>query len=78
MSDSRKSPDPAARAGQMDPEDPLKTEASRNITRLRRGEEDDGRSRGPNLVIVFSIMALALLAAIAAAALIVWPFYKSR
>jgi hypothetical protein len=41
-------------------------------------EEDDARAQGPNLVIAFSIMALALLAAIAVAALIVWPFYKAR
>jgi hypothetical protein len=78
MSDLREAPDPVARAAEMDPADSLKTEDSRNLPHLRGGNGGDGPSQGPNLVIVFSIMALALLAAIAAAALIVWPFYRAR
>ncbi|HEY1987200.1 MAG TPA: hypothetical protein VGG85_17425 [Terracidiphilus sp.] len=35
-------------------------------------------SRGPNLVLIYSLMALALLAAIAVAALVVLPFYNRR
>jgi hypothetical protein len=41
-------------------------------------EEDQEESRGPNLVLVYSLVALGLLIAIAFAALIVWPFYKAR
>jgi hypothetical protein len=62
----------------MDPADSLETEDSRKLPHLRGRDDDDGHPQGPNLVIVFSIMALAFLAAIAAAALIVWPFYKAR
>jgi hypothetical protein len=78
MSDPRKPPDLAARAGQIDPVDSPKTEVSRKTPKLQVRDEDDEPPQGPNLVIAFSIMALALLAAIAAAALIVWPFYKGR
>ena len=35
-------------------------------------------SKGPNLVLYFSLIALALAAAIACAIMIVLPFYKSR
>jgi hypothetical protein len=41
-------------------------------------EEDREESLGPNLVLVYSLVALGLLIAIAFAALIVWPFYKAR
>ncbi|MGA7343466.1 MAG: hypothetical protein WBE72_15025 [Terracidiphilus sp.] len=34
--------------------------------------------RGPNLTLLYSLIALALLAAIAFAALIVLPFYRRR
>jgi hypothetical protein len=40
--------------------------------------EDDRTPQGPNLVIAYGLLALALLIAIAFAALIVWPFYKAR
>ncbi len=35
-------------------------------------------SSGPNLVLAYSLIAIALLVAIAVAALIVWPYYKAR
>jgi hypothetical protein len=41
-------------------------------------EEPDEANRGPNLVLLYSLLALALLAAMAFAAMVVWPFYKTR
>jgi hypothetical protein len=38
------------------------------------GPED----KGPNLVLLYSLLGLGLLAAMAFAALIVWPFYLRR
>lgn len=38
------------------------------------GEPD----QGPNLVLLYSLIALALAAAIGLAAFIVWPFYLRR
>jgi hypothetical protein len=35
-------------------------------------------SQGPNLILLYSLIALALAVAIALAALIVWPFYSRR
>ncbi|HUV70527.1 MAG TPA: hypothetical protein VMW15_12745 [Terracidiphilus sp.] len=40
--------------------------------------EEDARSRGPNLVLIYSLIALALTAAIGFAVLIVLPFYRHR
>ena len=67
-------------AGELPPdaEEPPNTMQGGKATHLRGRDEDDGPSRGPNLVIAFSIIALALFAAFAIAALIVWPFYKAR
>ena len=46
---------------------------------LERIDKDDKEpSRGPNLTLIYSLMALALLAAIGCAALIVLPFYHRR
>lgn len=78
MSDPREAPDPASRADQIGLPDSPKNQDFRDLPHLRVGDEGDDKPQGPNLVIVFSIMALAFLAAIAAAALIVWPFYKAR
>ncbi|WP_263356006.1 hypothetical protein [Acidicapsa ligni] len=39
---------------------------------------DSEEDSGPNLIILYSLLALALLAAIAFAAMIVWPFYVRR
>lgn len=43
-----------------------------------KDSSDDQPTRGPNLTLLYSIIAFALAAAIALAAMIVWPFYKSR
>ena len=42
----------------------------------RKDEPDEEPPRGPNLVVLYSLIALALLAAAAIAALIVFPFYR--
>jgi hypothetical protein len=41
-------------------------------------DPDDKPSTGPNLTLLYSLIALALLAAAAIAAMIVYPFYKGR
>jgi hypothetical protein len=41
-------------------------------------DHDQERPQGPSLVLMYSLIALGLLIAIALAALIVWPFYKAR
>lgn len=41
-------------------------------------DELDAANRGPNLVLLYSLLALALIAAMTFAALVVWPFYKAR
>jgi hypothetical protein len=40
--------------------------------------EPEERSSGPNLVVIYGLIALAMLAAIAVAALVVLPFYHRR
>jgi hypothetical protein len=42
------------------------------------GADDEEPSRGPNLVLLYSLIGLALLAAIFIAGLIVLPFYRRR
>lgn len=42
------------------------------------GERDDGAPRGPNLVLIYSLLGLALLIAMGLAVLIVLPFYQRR
>jgi len=46
----------------------------------RNGASEPGQdvSQGPNLKLLYSLIALALVAAIAIAAVIVLPFYRSR
>ncbi len=39
-------------------------------------QEDEQQSRGPNLVLIYSLLGVALIAAMAIAALIVLPFYR--
>ncbi len=39
---------------------------------------DDPPSKGPSLILLWSLVAFALIAAVAAAALIVLPFYRRR
>jgi hypothetical protein len=40
--------------------------------------EEDAPSQGPNLVLIYSLIAFALVAAIFLAGLIVLPFYQRR
>lgn len=40
--------------------------------------EDDEPSKGPNLVLIYSLLAAAFLAAMGLAVLIVLPFYHRR
>jgi len=42
------------------------------------GKEEDGQAKGPNLVLIYGLLALALAAAIGLALLIVFPFYHRR
>jgi hypothetical protein len=49
-----------------------------NRAKPSREEESEPHFRGPNLVLYFSLIALALAAAIGFAILIVLPFYKTR
>jgi hypothetical protein len=44
----------------------------------KTSEEEDEPSTGPNLVLMYSLIALALVAAIAFALMIVMPFYVRR
>ncbi len=39
---------------------------------------EDTPAKGPNLVLIYSLLALALVAAIGFAVAIVWPFYLRR
>jgi hypothetical protein len=43
-----------------------------------RVDEEPKTSKGPNLFILYALLALALLGAMAVAAMIVWPFYVRR
>jgi hypothetical protein len=43
-----------------------------------KDSSDDQPTRGPNLTLLYSLIALALAVAIGIAMMIVWPFYKSR
>ncbi len=42
------------------------------------GLEDEKKDTGPNLVLIYGLIALAFLVAAAAAAMIVLPFYMRR
>ena len=41
-----------------------------------KNEEEDDSPQGPNLVVLYSLIALAILLAIFFAGMIVWPFYQ--
>jgi hypothetical protein len=41
-------------------------------------EEDAPQPKSPNLILLYTLVALALLGAMAIAAMIVWPFYQHR
>ena len=51
-----------------------------NLQRSGKSPDDTGNqeSSGPNLTLFYSLIALALVAALAVAALIVFPFYIRR
>jgi hypothetical protein len=49
-----------------------------DLEQLKKEDAADEPSPGPNLVLLYSIIAFALLAAIGCAALIVLPFYRAR
>jgi len=40
--------------------------------------EPEQEQKGPNLILLYALLALALLIAMAVAAMIVWPFYQRR
>jgi hypothetical protein len=42
------------------------------------GEPEEAPSKGPNLVLIYSLIAFALISAIFLAGLIVLPFYRRR
>lgn len=46
--------------------------------RISQGSQDEEPSKGPNLVLLYSLLALALLVAIFCAGMIVLPFYLHR
>ena len=44
-------------------------------------EQDDGQNapnRGPNLTLIYTLIVLAMIAAVAVAAMVVLPFYHRR
>ena len=44
----------------------------------REQEPSGPNQNGPNLVVMYALIVLALVVAIGFAALIVWPFYQNR
>lgn len=46
--------------------------------RKAENPEDGEPSKGPSLILMYSLIALAILVAIAIAAIIVLPFYERR
>ena len=60
----------------MDKVDPPK--AARKIATIGKEETDGEASGGPNLVLLYSLIALALAVAMGLAVLIVLPFYMRR
>jgi hypothetical protein len=49
-----------------------------NHTDSTREEESEPHSKGPSLILLYSLVALALAAAIGCAIMIVLPFYNRR
>jgi hypothetical protein len=59
--------------------DAQRPKAGRNDAADRKEDGGGGEpSEGPNLVLLYSLIALALAVAIALAALMVLPFYRRR
>ena len=46
--------------------------------KAEQDDQDEPHARGPNLTLLYSLIALALIAATAVAAMIVLPFYHRR
>jgi hypothetical protein len=44
--------------------------------RTQKDEPEEEKSSGPNLVLLYSLIALALIVAMGLAVLIVFPFYR--
>jgi len=51
---------------------------SKLADRPGRIDEERETGKGPNLFVLYALLALALLGAMAVAAMIVWPFYMRR
>ena len=50
-----------------------------NLARKTGSELDaEEEKSGPNLFLLYALLALGILAAMAFAALVVWPFYQRR
>jgi hypothetical protein len=58
--------------------DAQRPEASQHGAAGRKEEPGGDASQGPNLILLYSLIGLALAVAIALAALIVRPFYLRR
>jgi hypothetical protein len=54
------------------------SEPERKTQESEGGQEADQENKGPNLILLYSLLALALIAAITFAALVVWPFHTRR
>jgi len=52
--------------------------SDREKSAAETGKPEEEDARGPNLVLLYSLIALALAVAIGLAVLIVWPFYMHR
>jgi hypothetical protein len=49
-----------------------------DIDSIEKKEEEEEPSKGPNLTLLYGLIAFALLAAIGFAVMIVLPFYRRR
>jgi len=41
-------------------------------------KQGETESKGPNLILLYALLALGLVAAMAFAAMVIWPFYLRR
>lgn len=48
------------------------------LERSTQGDQEEEPSQGPNLIVLYTLIALALAAAIGFALLVVMPFYHRR
>jgi hypothetical protein len=47
------------------------------MSSLPPSPDQEAQSKGPNLFLLYALLALAILGAMGVAAMIVWPFYKA-